>query len=127
MLAFRDALVATPRGRELHDDFVHVRRELGYLVRKSRPVKVVWHRNQGPAYFAHILNHLKGDSRSVPHEIAGVSRTDFLMRMGDVLAKHGSIPLRDAIARHRVELLPTLIDSNDAGDCLRAITREGPA
>ena len=121
MLAFRDALVATPRGRELHDAFVRVRRELGYLVRKSRPVKVVWHRNRGPAYFAHVLNHLKGDTPSVPREVDGVTREEFLTRMAAVLAVHGSIPLRDAIAHYRAELLPTLIEVNDVSDCLNAI------
>jgi hypothetical protein len=127
MLAFRDALVTTPQGRELHDTFVRVRRELGYLVRKSRPVKVVWHRNHGPAFFAHILNHLKGDTPSVPHEIGGISRADFLTRMGAALSAHGSIPLRDAIARYRTELMPTLIDADDVNDCLSAIRSRGSA
>ena len=121
MLAFRDGLVSSPSGRELHDTFVRVRRELGYLVRNSRPVKVVWHRNHGPAFLAHILNHLKGDVPSVPHEIAGISRGDFLTRMGCVLSAHGSIPLRDAIERYRSELLPVLVEATDMDHCLRAL------
>ena len=127
MLGFRDRLVATRTGRELHDSFVLVRRELGYLVRNSRPVKVVWHRNHGPAFFAHILNHLKGDSPAVPLEIDGVSRFDFLDRMGKVLAAHGSNPLRAAIARWRVELLSTLASATDGDDCLRAIAETDSA
>jgi hypothetical protein len=121
MLLFRDALRESPRGRELHDSFVHVRRELGYLVRNSRPVKVVWHRNHGPAYFAHILNHLKGDVATVPHEIGGVTRVEFLTRMGKVLEAHGSNPVRAAIERYRRELLSTLSAANNIADCLRAI------
>ena len=124
MLAFRDALVASSAGRELHDTFVRVRRELGYLVRKSRPVKVVWHRNRGPAYLAHILNHLRGDSPTVPHDVSGISRGEFLTRMGAVLSAHGSIPLRDAIARYRTELLPVLLEANDIEDCLRALSKK---
>lgn len=127
MLALRDALVASPSGRELHDTFVRVRRELGYLVRNSRPVKVVWHRNHGPAYLAHILNHLKGDSPAVPHEVRGISRSDFLTRMGAVLSAQGSIPMRDAIARYRVELLPVLVSANDIADCLRALPDLDPS
>jgi hypothetical protein len=127
MLLFRDAMCSTAKGRELHDSFVHVRRELGYLVRNSRPVKVVWHRTHGPAFFAHILNHLKGDEESVPLEIGGVSRAEFLTRMGTVLEARGSNPVREAIRLWRSELLEILSTATDVDACLGAIADVEPA
>ncbi|HEX8903794.1 MAG TPA: hypothetical protein VF771_02995, partial [Longimicrobiaceae bacterium] len=58
LLRLRDAFRATARGRELHETFASVRREVGYLVRNARPVKVAWHRSQGPAFLACTLEHL---------------------------------------------------------------------
>ncbi|MEP6692652.1 MAG: hypothetical protein ABJD07_15955 [Gemmatimonadaceae bacterium] len=116
-LALRDELRTTAAGRELHDSFALVRREIGYLVRNVRPVKVAWHRNQGPAFLAHVLKHMRGDSDSLPLEVAGVSRATLLTRMGDMLAAHGSNPMREAIERHG-DLLPLLSGATSIDDCL---------
>jgi hypothetical protein len=115
--ALRDALRTTAAGRELHDSFALVRREIGYLVRNCRPVKVVWHRNQGPAFLAHVLTHLRGDGDTLPLEITGVSRLTLLARMAEALATHGSNPMREAIERHR-DLLPLLSSATSIHDCL---------
>ena len=122
MLAFRDALRETALGREFHDTFADVRREIGYLVRSCRPVKVVWHRNQGPAFMAHVIKHLLGDAETVPREINGVSRETFLRRVGQVLLAHGSHPLCDAIERFGPQIL-SMVDAGTAYDCL-AILRQ---
>ncbi|MEP6692653.1 MAG: hypothetical protein ABJD07_15960 [Gemmatimonadaceae bacterium] len=118
LVAIRDALRETREGRALHDTFATVRREIGYLVRNSRPVKVAWHRTQGPAFLAHALNHLRGDSDVVPLEIAGVARIAMLTRMAEVLVAHGSNPMRAAIDRYRDELLPLLSSAERIDDCL---------
>jgi hypothetical protein len=118
LLGLRDAFRRTQNGRELHDVFGHVRREIGYLIRNVRPVTVTWHRTQGPGFMAHTLNHLRGDGDSVPLEINGISRTEMLERMAHVLAIHGSKPLRAAIERYHDELLPILADSLTANDCM---------
>jgi hypothetical protein len=112
------ALRTTAKGRELHDTFGYVRREIGYLIRNCRPVKVVWHRNQGPAFFAHVLNHLKGYTVVVPHEIKGISGELLLTRMADVLAAHGSNPLRMAIEKYRSELLTVVPNLHSAQECI---------
>ncbi len=121
MLVLLEQLRATPYGIELHETFGDVRREIGYLVRNVRPVKTAWHRHHGPAFLAHLLNHLKGDTPTVPHEVDGVAREAFLARMGDVLAAHGSRPLRAAIERHRPVLLPILSKADTVHDCLAAL------
>lgn len=108
MLALRDQLLETAYGVELYEAFVEIRREVGYLVRNVRPVKVAWQRLRGPAFFVHLLHHLKGDADSLPHVVDGVSRDALLARMGELLGAHGSYQLRAAIERHGPILLPIL-------------------
>jgi hypothetical protein len=120
MLHLRERFRATSRVPELHEVFAQVRREVGYLVRNSRRVKVVWHRGEGPAFMAHTLNHLKGASPTIPTEVDGVTRQELLTRMGEALSVHGSIPLREAVERYGDILLPIL---STAGTLDEAIER----
>ena len=122
MLAFRDTLRETAVGRELHDTFADVRREIGYLIRNCRPVKVVWHRNQGPAFMTHVLNHLLDDADTIPREIRGISRETLLRRMGAVLFAHGSNPLRAGIERFGPAIL-SMVDAETAYECLAILKR----
>jgi hypothetical protein len=124
MLVLLDRLRETAYGIELHETFGDLRREIGYLVRNARPVKVVWHRHRGPAFLAHVLNHLKGDTDAVPHEIAGISREALLARMGEVLAAQGSRPLRAALERHGPVLLTILCQGDNVHDWLNALPAE---
>lgn len=114
----------TARGREIHESVAEVRREVGYLVRNSRHVKSVWHRNKGPAFMAQVINHLRGEVSSMPHEIGGYTREMLLTRMRDALAKHGSNPLRRALEQH-ADLLPLLIspDMRTAHDGIAALEK----
>jgi hypothetical protein len=123
LLRLRDEFRRTPQGRELHYVFGQVRREVGYLVRNSRPVKVAWYRGQGPAFLAHTLNHLRGQSEAVPLEVNGVSRAELLTRMARVLSEHGSNPLRAAIERYQDDLLPILSSAATVHECV-ALFRE---
>jgi hypothetical protein len=108
----------TEKGLELHDAFAHVRREIGYLIRNCRPVKVAWNRNQGPLFLSCALNHLKGRSNHVPLEINGVSRITLLTRMEEMLSKHGSNPLRQAIERYGADFLDILSGGDSVRDWL---------
>jgi hypothetical protein len=101
---------ATPRGRELHDAFGHLRREVGYLIRNSRPVTVAWHRGKGPAFMTHVLNHLAGHTDRIPHDVHGVTRNELLARMRDVLSTRGSNPLRESLARYGDDLVAATTD-----------------
>jgi hypothetical protein len=127
------AVLATFRemrlGPELHAVFAEVRREVGYLIRNSRPVKVAWHRHKGPAFLAHVLNHIAGETDRVPHAIDGVTRRALLIRMREVLASHGSNPLRQALARHGNEIIAMLTrpDCDSVADCLDYLREKEPA
>lgn len=122
MLPLLEALRETAPGRELQDAFSQLSREIAWLVRHSRPVKLAWHRNRGPAFLTCLLNHLKGDAATIPHEIDGVSRVALLERMGKVLWEHGSNPLREAIERHR-QVLMSFANANTTGECIELLRR----
>ena len=111
---------STRAGADLHQVFATVRREVGYLVRNVRPVKVAWHRHKGPAFLAHLLNHLAGQSDRVPHELQGITRHALLVRMREVLGAHGSRPLRHALQTYGDDLLAmwTHEHCDSVGDCI---------
>jgi len=130
MVGLLDEFRRTPHARELHDLFGQVRREIGYLVRNNRRVKIAWHRGQGPGFLTHTLNHLRGNAATVPVEVDGVPRVQLLSRMADALAAHGSIPLRAAVERHRDALLPILATATtipEAIALLEAAASQDPA
>lgn len=77
-------------------------------MRNARPVKVAWNRHRGPAFFAHVLNHLAGHADRVPHEVQGITRRALLVRMREVLSAHGSNPLRHALEQYGDYLLEML-------------------
>jgi hypothetical protein len=129
MHALLDEFRATQAGGPLYAAIDQLRRELGYLVRNVRPVKVVWGRHQGPAWLNHFLNHIAGHAATVPHEIKGVSRRALLEQMRDVLDLYGSKPLREALARHGdtvLELL-TRADSDSLADVVAIIRQREQA
>jgi hypothetical protein len=97
MHALLEEFRQTRLGQPLYAIIGRVRRELGSLVRNVRPVKVAWGRHQGPAWLAHVLNHIRGYAPTIPHEVKGVTRRAFLLKMREVLRIHGSNPLRRAL------------------------------
>ncbi len=119
------ALREGEKGRELHDAFGDVRREIGYLIRNCRPVKVAWHRHQGPAFFAHVLNHIKGNTSEVPREVKGISREVLLDRMAEALKVHGSNPVRRAVEKYSREFRSVIPELNSAQDCIRYLREKG--
>jgi hypothetical protein len=112
------ALRQTAKGRELHRVFGDVRREIGYLIRNCRPVKVTWHRNQGPAFLAHVLNHLKGHTDHIPQEVRGISRETLVARMSEVLRVHGGNSVRRAIEQYNEEFMAVAHTLNSAQECI---------
>jgi hypothetical protein len=100
MHALLEEFRATRLGRPLNAIIDDVRRELGYLVRNVRPVKLVWGRHQGPAWLAHFLNHIGGHAPAIPQEIKGVTRRALLTEMRAVLGLYGSNRLRRALEEY---------------------------
>jgi hypothetical protein len=119
----------TERGRAIHAMFKDVRREMGYLVRNNRAVKVAWHRNQGPAYLNLVLNHLAGTSQSVPHVVRGVPREQLLLAMRKAFTRHGSNLVRRELERYGDELFALLVDPDchAIDHCLRSFAEKEPA
>jgi len=101
------------KGREMHAAFGHVRREIGYLIRRCRPATVAWHRGKGPAFFACLLNHLSGDRDDFPHEINGARLSDLLDKMETVLLQHGSHQLQRVIKEYGNDIRPMLLNGNN--------------
>jgi hypothetical protein len=123
LTTLRDALRETPRGAEWDDALSDAVREIASLVRHSRPVKLVWHRNRGPAFLARTLNHLRGDADSIPLEIDGVTRAQLLERMRVVLNAHGSHPLRTHLEQF-APLLPQLAEAITADQLISSLRHE---
>jgi hypothetical protein len=108
MHALLEEFRGTRIGRPLNAVINDVRREVGYLIRNVRPVKVVWGRHQGPAWLAHVLNHIEGHSPTIPHEIKGITRRALLVKLREVLGVYGSNLLRRALADYGDEALEML-------------------
>ena len=114
LAAFRQTAI----GRDLHDTFGDVRREIGYLVRNVKRVTIAWHKHQGPAFLAHALNHVAGETSRVPREVNGVTRHALLLRMREVLYQHGSNPLRAALDTYGDRLLAMDEHCDTVAECL---------
>jgi len=104
-LRLRDRLLASPRGRRLAALVERHRKEIVDLVNRHRPVTVVWHRNQGPAFTNRVIANARDPHERIPRAVDGIPRETLLARMGDVLALHGSETLRADLAAHREEVL----------------------
>jgi hypothetical protein len=123
--AHAEAFRATPRGAELHAVVEELHPEVASLVRHSRRVKVAWHRHQGPAFLALVLDHLAGHAGGVPHAVAGVTREALLLRMRAALNADGSPALRAALDRHGDEVLAMATSCGCVADCLAWLARAG--
>jgi hypothetical protein len=106
------ALRSTQKGRALHEAFLHLRREAAYLIRNHKLVKATWHRHKGPAFLAHVLNHLRGHRDNVPREVDGVHAKTLVVKMAEVLRRYGSHSLRAAIDASYDDGL-ALVDNDD--------------
>jgi hypothetical protein len=113
-----NVFLETPRGPELRAAFGAVRREVGYLVRNVKQVTVAWHKHRGPAFLAHALNHLSGETDRIPREIDGVTRHTLLLRMREVLHKYGSHPLQDVLDRYGDEFLAMSERCDTLAECM---------
>jgi hypothetical protein len=116
----------TPHGRVLHAAITEALREVGFLIRQCRPVKVVWHRHKGPAFLAYALKHLRGESDRIPRDIGGVSRTTLIASLRDVLVANGSALLVDSIAEHGDELA-RFLEAETVDEWLAMLRNAAPA
>jgi hypothetical protein len=103
----RTRLYESQAGRELMAEVEQHRHEVLELVNHCRPVTVVWHRHQGPAFLNRAIHNARHADAPIPDHINGVARTELLAAMGVALETHGSDGLKTSIRRHREEVLTT--------------------
>ncbi len=93
------------------------RDEVTRLINHCRPVTVIWHRHQGPAFTAAFNRNHREPAYRIPREINGVSRHELLVATARVLAQHGSAALQEDLRAHGFEL----IDELSRADNVRAL------
>jgi hypothetical protein len=83
------------------------------LINHKRPVTVVWHRGQGPAFVAALARAVRVEEYEFPDSIGGVSRGELLTNLKAVLLEHGSAQLKRDIARHGTDLYEALTQESN--------------
>lgn len=73
------------------------RGEVMDLINDNREVKVAWHRYQGPAFVGHLVKKSNAFSHPLPKQIEGYTFQNLLIKMSDVLERHGSRSLSKAV------------------------------
>jgi hypothetical protein len=118
---FETALRKRPGGAELADLFQAHAEEVLYLVNHNRRVAVVWQRNQGPAFVHAALAGHTPHEVVFPKEVNGVALEVLLLRMANVLQRHGSLELRRAIAERSVQALRWAREAGSFSDALQQL------
>ena len=114
----KERLLGDPAGAWLWALGEEHREEIVTLITSHRPVTVAWHRAGGPAVFAAALKTIREGGETLPSAPNGMTLEAGLVRIGDVLAAHGSSALREAIAEHREVLLNAVRGSDTLEDVL---------
>jgi hypothetical protein len=92
-------------GKLLINLFYQHSKEIMYLIRNNRDVKVAWNRFKGPAFTAHLVEKSRKPEYILPVEIEGYTAMQLLLKMSTVLEKHGSIALAGDIETHGTEVI----------------------
>ncbi len=100
-----EQLAQTEFGQELYPLIRQHRPEVMNLINHCRPVTVVWHRQQGPAFLAHLLNGARQPGYVIPREVEGVTRQSLLLKLATTLKDHGSASLRRDIERYALDVM----------------------
>lgn len=118
----RRAVKETERGRQLLALVTRHLETVTELVHHRRHVKVVWHRNRGPAFAAAVLEALRDPTRTVPEQIAGVTFEHALGRFIDVLKIEGDEPLVRDLELHGPWITELLLRKQTMQDVLASLS-----
>jgi hypothetical protein len=98
--------------------------ELLELVNTCRPVTVVWHRTQGPAFLAALMRSVKEPAYRIPQEIEGIARHHALSAMAVVLEAHGSPALRAAIQQYGLSVMYACSRYDTVEEIVQALSQQ---
>lgn len=116
-------LLQTPLGTHLYNALEEHHTEVGELVNRNREVTVVWHRNMGPAFTAILSKAARDVQYPIPEKVKSISLQNLVERMANVLSKHGSDSLRNAIANYLESISILLFDLKTVGELKARIQR----
>jgi hypothetical protein len=87
-------LSQVPLGKAALEKIEEHQQEVVQLVHHHRPVKVVYHRNQGPAFASHLFKSLLDPLHVIPGSVDGISRQTFITQLAKALKEYGSAGLK---------------------------------
>jgi hypothetical protein len=120
LLRFQRLIKQSASGLLFHDLGFRHGPEVVNLVHHCRPVTVAWHRSEGPAWAAHLINSARDASYRVPANVKGITQQMVLDSMAETLAKHGSDALRRDIHTHAPNVI-ALAGLASVGDLLQRL------
>lgn len=100
LLRFQRLVKQSATGLLFHDLGFRHGPEVVQLVHHCRPVTVAWHRSEGPAWAAHLINSARDASYRVPADVKGITQKMVLDSMAETLSMHGSDALRRDLQTH---------------------------
>lgn len=103
--SLEDKLNATESGADLLQLITGNRTEILDLINHKRPVTIIWHHSQGPAFTAHFMNSLKDAKYVIPKDVNSVTLKMLAIKMAAVLQEYGSPKLKTDIDKHISDLL----------------------
>jgi hypothetical protein len=113
------------RNSVLHQLYERHHREVMALVNHRRPVTVVWHRHQGPAFVAALARANRIEHYRIPFAINDVTRESLLGAMEDVLRRHGSRELVADMDRFRDDVYALALDGESVEHLARLLVQRG--
>ena len=95
--SLKHRLNQSPKGQEFLQSISDHHREVLDLINDNREAKVAWNRFQGPSFVGHLMKNAKEPQHPLPDEINGYSFQNLMIKMSDVLERHGSRKLAKAV------------------------------
>ncbi|MBA3315741.1 MAG: hypothetical protein H0T47_20950 [Planctomycetaceae bacterium] len=117
-------LSATRRGHMLRSLVREHGFEIVDLVHHRRRVTVCWHRHQGPAFAALVVEAIREPERTMPAVHHGFTLETLMTAMCDVLLTEGSAALRAALQQNCVWVLEWISSSDRVAGLIAALACE---
>jgi hypothetical protein len=117
----RRVIEGTHDGRVLIELVDRHLEQITQLVHHRRHVKVVWHRNRGPAFSLALIEAMRDPERPLPQSVSGVRLQDALERFIEVLVAEGDTVLRRDLECHARWLVSLVSNSGSVSSLGRGL------